>query len=111
MTEKQGGLKRRVNLKIGKSLEIQEIVRTKGKKWEKTAVKTGRKGQPGRRISLGSPKPRLRMERITRFTVCLLKNIWGFRQSDWGFAVLLPMCFTGVFAFILLMPLGFVSYL
>ena len=45
----------------------------------------------------GSPKPRLRMERITRFTVCLLKNIWGFRQSDWGFAVLLPMCFTGVF--------------
>ena len=59
MTEKQGGLKRRVNLKIGKSLEIQEIVRTKGKKWEKTAVKTGRKGQPGRRISLrGSPKPR-----------------------------------------------------
>ena len=35
MTEKQGGLKRRVNLKIGKSLEIQEIVRTKGKKWEK----------------------------------------------------------------------------
>mgnify|MGYP007072513984 CR=1 FL=1 len=48
-----------MNLKIGKSLEIQEIVRIKGKKWEKTAVKTGRKGQPGRRISLrGSPKPR-----------------------------------------------------
>lgn len=35
MTEKQGGLKRRVNLKIGKSLEIQEIVRTKGKNGRK----------------------------------------------------------------------------
>ena len=98
MTEKQGGLKRRVNLKIGKSLEIQEIVRTKGKKWEKTAVKTGRKGQPGRRISLrGSPKPRAPDGEDYRVYRLSAKEYMGFRQSDWGFAVLLPMCFTGVF--------------
>ena len=113
MTEKQGGLKRRVNLKIGKSLEIQEIVRIKGKKWEKTAVKPGEKGSQAGGFPCGAARsPGLRMERITGFTVCLLKNIWGFRQSDWGFAVLLPMCFTGVFC--LYSPYAswfFVSYL
>lgn len=109
MTEKQGGLKRRVNLKIGKSLEIQEIVRIKGKKWEKTAVKTGRKGQPGRRISLrGSPKPRAPDGEDYQVYRLSAKEYMGLSAIGLGLCGLTAYVFyRSFFAFILLMPLGF----
>ena len=92
-------MKRRVNLKIGKSLEIQEIVRIKGKKWEKTAVKTGRKGQPGRRISLrGSPKPRAPDGKDYQVYRLSAKEYMGLTAY---------VFYRSFFAFILLMPLGF----
>lgn len=102
-------MKRRVNLKIGKSLEIQEIVRIKGKKWEKTAVKTGRKGQPGRRISLrGSPKPRAPDGEDYRVYRLSAKEYMGLSAIGLGLCGLTAYVFyRSFFAFILLMPLGF----
>ena len=109
MTEKQDGLKRRVNLKIGKSLEIQEIIRTKGKKWEKTSVETGRKGQPGGRISLrGSPKPRAPDGEDYRVYRLSAKEYMGLSATGLGLCGLTAYVFYRSFlAFVLLMPLGF----
>lgn len=72
-------------------------------------MKTGRKGQPGRRISLrGSPKPRAPDGKDYQVYRLSAKEYMGLSAIGLGLCGLTAYVFyRSFFAFILLMPLGF----
>ena len=108
MTEKQGGLKKQVNLKIGRSLEMQEIVRKRQEKQQETVVRGRQRGQPDRRISLrGSPKPRAPDGEDYRIYPLSVKEYMGISAIGLAVCGLTAYVFyRSFFAFVLLMPLG-----